>query len=189
MTIAKVGYIIMSVVFLIVGGFFVFSPSHSIETVARALGIAMIVFGTIRIVGYFSKDLYRLAFQFDLQFGIILMALGAVMLIKPRSIINLTLIALGIVILSDALFKLKIALDSKRFGIGAWWVIILIAAITALIGLVAALRPWESARALTIVFGVALAAEGLLNLIVAILTVKIIKNQYPDVIDNRDDGR
>ena len=36
---------------------------------------------------------------------------------------------------------------------------------------------------MTILLGLSLLTEGLLNLIVALLTVKIIKNQIPDVID------
>ena len=35
----------------------------------------MLLFGFIKMIGYFSKDLYRLAFQFDLASGILLMAL------------------------------------------------------------------------------------------------------------------
>ena len=49
------------------------------------------------------------------------------------------------------------------------------------------LRPWESAQVLTALLGTALIAQGILNLVVALITVKIVKNQYPDVIDNRED--
>ena len=41
-------------------------PDFSAELFCRILGIIMLLFGLIKMIGYFSKDLYRLAFQFDL---------------------------------------------------------------------------------------------------------------------------
>lgn len=184
MKIAKIGYIIMSIVFCIIGAVFIFLPEPSIRAFGRILGTAMLIFGAIKLIGYFSKDLYRLAFQFDLQFGILMMILGLAVLVKPESLINLMLIALGIAIVADALFRLRIAIDAKKFGISAWWLIVVAAVLTAAVGVVVAFRPWESAKMLTALLGVALIAQGILNLIVAVITVKIVKNQYPDVIDS-----
>ena len=45
------------------------------------------------------------------------------------------------------------------------------------------LRPYSGAAVLMTVMGIALLCEGALNICVAVSTVKIIKNQYPDVID------
>ena len=57
------------------------------------------------------------------------------------------------------------------------------AAAACLAGGLLALRPWESARLLTELLGVSLLAEGGLNLCVALSTVKIVRNQRPDVIE------
>ena len=42
--IAKIGYIVMSVVFCIVGVLFVIKPDISLEVLTEALGIALVVF-------------------------------------------------------------------------------------------------------------------------------------------------
>lgn len=185
-TLAKICYIASSVALAVLGALYILLSSDSIDALSRGLGKVMLVFGAVRLIGYFSKDLYRLAFQYDLQFGILFIVLGAVMLVHPRRLISLTIIALGIIVLADALFKFKIALDSKKFGISSWWLIIVAAALAAVIGVFAVFSPWDSIKALVVVFGFALIAEGLLNLTVAILTIKIIKNQYPDDIDSAD---
>ena len=143
----------------------------------------MMAFGVIKLVGYFSKDLYRLAFQYDLQFGILVLVLGLIVTVKPNNALNFLCIALGISILADGLFKMQIALDSKKFGISTWWLIMLLAVGAGMVGLIMVFRPTESLRVMTILLGLSLLTEGLLNLIVALLTVKIIKNQIPDVID------
>ena len=183
MRIAKTGYIIMSAVFCGAGILFIARPQLSLRILGRALGIAMILFGGIKLVGYFSRDLFRLAFQYDLEFGILLIALGAIVLIRSPNVMNFLFIALGIAILTDGLFKVQIAVDSKRFGISTWWLIMLLAVLTGFVGLVLVFRPVESAQILTVLLGVSLLAEGILNLCVVVSTVKIVKHQRPDVIE------
>ena len=61
--------------------------------------------------------------------------------------------------------------------------ILALAIISGVIGVMLTIRPWESARMLTVLLGISLLSDGVLNLCVAISTVKIIKNQYPDVIE------
>lgn len=187
MKIAKIGYIVMSVVFCAVGLLFVFRPGLSLKMLGRALGIAMIVFGCIKLVGYFSRDLFRLAFQYDLQFGILLIALGVIICMRSVNAMNFIFIAMGVAILADGLFKVQIALDSRRFGIGSWWLIFLLAVLTGFVGLMLVFRPVESASVLTVLLGIALFAEGILSLCVVVSTVKIVENQWPDTVESRYD--
>ena len=183
MWVAKAGYIVMSLVFCGAGTLFIAKPDLSAVVISRALGAAMIVFGLIKLVGYFSKDLFRLAFQYDLGFGLLLIALGILALAKPAGALDFIFTALGVAILTDGLFKLQIAVDSKRFGISTWWLTLVLAVITGVVGLALVFRPWDSVRLRTTLLGAALLAEGILNLCVAISTVKIVNHQQPDTIE------
>lgn len=183
MWVAKTGYIVMSLVFCAAGVLFIAKPELSAAVISRALGAAMIVFGAIKLVGYFSRDLFRLAFQYDLGFGLLLIALGVLVLSRPAGVLDFIFIALGIAILADGLFKIQIAVDSKRFGISTWWLTLLLAIVTGVVGVALVFRPWDSARLLTTLLGVALLAEGILNLCVAVSTVKIVSHQQPDVVE------
>lgn len=183
MRIAKIGYIVMSVMFCIAGALFIALPDISITMIGISMGIAMIVFGIVKLVGYFSRDLFRLAFQFDLELGILLLVLGLIVLIRPDDLMTFMCIALGISILTDGLFKVQIALDSKRFGIKSWWVILALAVVAGTIGVFLIFRSAKSAQFLTVLLGVSILAEGILNLYTVISTVLIIKHQQPDVIE------
>lgn len=183
MRVAKTGYIIMSVVFCVVGVLFIALPARSAVMIGRVLGAAMAVFGVVKLVGYFSRDLYRLAFQYDLEFGILLIALGVIVLLRTNGVMDFICIAAGVAILADGLFKIQIAIDSRRFGIRDWWLIMVLAVVTGGVGLLLVFRPWESVQVLTVLLGAALLAEGVLNLCVALSAVKIVKNQQPDVIE------
>lgn len=183
MRVAKTGYVVMSVVFCVVGVLFIALPARSAVMIGRVLGAAMVVFGAVKLVGYFSRDLYRLAFQYDLEFGILLIALGVIVLLRTDGVMDFICIAAGVAILADGLFKIQIAIDSRRFGIRDWWLILALAVVAGGVGLMLIFRPWESVQVLTVLLGAALLAEGVLNLCVALSAVKIVKNQQPDVIE------
>lgn len=180
---AKTGYVVMSIVFCVVGVLFIALPARSAVMIGRVLGAAMAAFGAVKLVGYFSRDLYRLAFQYDLEFGILLIALGVIVLLRTNGVMDFICIAAGVSILADGLFKIQIAIDARRFGIRDWWLILFLAVVTGGVGLLLVFRPWESVQVLTVLLGAALLAEGVLNLCVALSTVKIVKNQQPDVIE------
>lgn len=183
MWVAKAGYIVMSLVFCAAGVACIVNPGLSAAVIGRVLGVAMILFGAVKLVGYCSRDLYRLAFQYDLGFGLLLIALGVLVLLLPAEVRDFLLTALGIAVLTDGLYKVQIAVDAKRFGVSAWWLTLVLAVAAGTVGLALVFRPWDSARLLTILLGAALVAEGILNLCVAISTVKIVNHQRPDVIE------
>jgi uncharacterized membrane protein HdeD (DUF308 family) len=186
---AKTGYIILSSLLCAFGLLLIIFPTISLQILTPILGIMLIIFGIGKIAGYFSKDLYRLAFQFDLQFGILMLVLGIIILARPFAAINVFLTLIGITILAEGLFKIKTALDTRQFGISYWWMILVLAIIAGIVGILIVICPSESAVILTIFLGISLLAEGLLNLCVVISTVKIIKNQYSDVIDGEFNER
>ena len=183
MWVAKTGYIVMSLVFCAAGIVCIIKPGLSAGLVGRVLGVAMILFGAVKLVGYCSRDLYRLAFQYDLGFGLLLIALGVLVLVRPTQVLDFLFTALGVAVLTDGLYKVQIALDARRFGISTWWLTLILAIATVGVGLALVFRPWDSVRLLTILLGAALLAEGILNLCVAVSTVKIVSHQRPDVIE------
>ncbi len=183
MKIAKAGYIVMSVLFCVAGVLFMAEPGISTEIIGVCIGVAMILFGIVKLIGYFSKDLFRLAFQFDLEFGILMIILGVIVLFNPKNLMAFICVALGISILLDGLFKIRIAMDSKQFGIKSWWLILAFAIITGVFGVFLIYDSVVGARALSVLLGLTLLSEGALNLYTVISTVLIVKNQVPDVIE------
>ena len=181
---AKIGYIVMSALFCVLGVVLFVLPAVSVVWIGRLLGIGMMVFGVVKLVGYFSRDLFRLAFQYDLAFGALLIALGLVTLLHPNSAMSFLCIMFGIPVLAAGLFKIQMAIDSHRFGVRSWWVVLLLAILTCVIGVLLVLRPGDGAQVLTMMMGISLFLDGVLNLSVAICLVKIVRNQQPDIIDS-----
>ena len=94
-------------------------------------------------------------------------------------------IMFGIPVLADGLFKIQIAIDSHRFGIRSWWLVLVLAILTCVVGVLLVRCPAVGAQVLTMMMGISLFMDGVLNLCVAICMVKIVRNQQPDVIDTK----
>lgn len=180
---AKIGYVMISVLLCVMGIVLIAVPDFSVTLLCKLGGGIMMLFGLVKIIGYCSKDLYRLAFQFDLAFGILFMALGIILIIRTDVMVNLICIVMGICVLADALLKIQISIDSKTFGIQKWWLILAMAILTGVAGFLLVFRPSESIQTIMILFGIALITEGVLNLITILTAVKIIRHQLPEVID------
>ncbi len=180
---AKIGYIVMSVLFCLLGLVLLVWPNLSISLIGIAAGIMLIVFGLVKLGGYFTRDLYELAFQHDLAFGLLLIALGVMLLAQPSRAMSFLCLILGIYVPGrrpvqgadglrrEALRPEKLVADS---GAGNH---------RGCIGVVAAFRPAASARVLTILMGVSMMAEGALNLSVALCALKIVRSRKPDEIE------
>lgn len=179
---AKTGYIIVSAIMIALGLVLVIYPEISLQLLGIVCGALFIVFGAIRLVGFFSKDLYRLAFQYDLVFGIFMVVLGIIMLVNPSTLTGFICVALGLSALIDGLFRVQMSVEAKRFGIGTWWLVCVCGVLSAVAGVVVMVRPAESASVLMTLIGISLMLEGVLNLITVIVAVRIIRNQQPDVI-------
>ena len=180
---AKIGYMIMSALFVLFGFMLLFNPDDMGEAAGLITGIGIMLFGIFKIVGYFSKDLFRLAFQYDLAFGILLEVLGLIILSKPSGFVEFITIVIGIAFLSDGLLKIQISLDSKRFGISKWWSVLLMAILTGTVGVLLVVSPAWGSELLIRILGVSFITEGILNFITVMIAVKIIKHQKPDVIE------
>lgn len=172
---AKMGYVIISVVFCILGVFILMKPEFSMAALCHILGVVMIAFGVIKLIGYFSRDLYRLAFQYDLAFGILLLVLGIVMILYYRGVISFFNTVFGILVLADGLFKIQLSLDAKVFGIRKWWLILILAIAAGILGTLLVIRPVKSGVFLMKLSGMAFLFEGALSMCVVLCAVKVTK--------------
>lgn len=174
---ARIGYIIMSSLLILCGIILISFPENSLNAICKIIGGIMLVYGIVKIIGYFSYDLYGLAFQFDLAYGLLLLVVGAIMLIFTDKISGFLGFLLGLIVLADALFKIQITIDSKKFGLSKWWLIALLALLTAAVGIWLIADTAAFAQLTMILSGLLLLCEGVLNICVVIFAVKINKNQ------------
>ncbi len=180
---AKIGYIVMSVFAIVIGTIMIAMPELLAKTMCMIIGIAAAAFGTVKLISYFSKDLFRLAFQFDLAEGILLIILGITTAVMPEMFLGMIGTVFGICVMADGLLKIQVALDAKTFGVSKWWLILTAAVLAVTAGFFLIINPIESSAVVAVITGITLLTEGIMNLITVLVAVKIIKNQLPDSDD------
>ena len=183
---AKTGYIVMAALYCLAGILLIIFPDISTKAVGIILAVGMIVFGCVKLVGYFSKDLFRLAFQHDFALGLLMIVLGVVVLLRPMSAMGLICVVIGISMTVDGLFRVQMSMDAKAFGVKSWWVVLILAILTVAAGIALVFHPVGGTQVLMVLLGISLLMEGILSLSVVICMVRIVKHQQPDVIETED---
>ena len=170
---AKAGYIVSAVAFMALGLILTIWPEMSMITISYAAGAIVLASGIVRIAGYFSKDLYSLAFQFDLALGIFTVLIGIVFLLHPQWLISAIPFFVGIFVLVNGLFTFQTSLDSKRFGMKYWWVMLIFSVLSSALGIVLIIDPFTGAGVLTILVGVTMMCTGVEKLFLSLYTIVI----------------
>lgn len=170
---ARTGYILISILFYLSGILCLAVPDISGKAAAIAGGIILIVYGIIKIIGYFSKDLYCLAFQYDFACGTLLLILGIVILAANQKFKGYLLSALGVLILLDSLLCIQTSMDAKRFGLSSWPVILAFSILSGALGAILILTNTQT------IAGCSLLAEGLMRHYIAHCTVYLSPDYHP----------
>lgn len=168
---AKTGNIVSGAAFFILGVILVIFPKTSLILLSRVAGAVMLASGIIRILGYFSKDLYYLAFQFDFALGILSVLFGAIFFFKPTAVISAIQVLMGVFVLINGLFALQTAMDSKKFGMKFWWVLLIFSVLSSVFGLALIVNPFSTASAIAKMIGMTLLFVGAEKVFVSIYTI------------------
>ena len=105
-----------------------------------------------------------------------MIVVGILILVKRESILHLIFVIFGLLILTDALLRIQMSVEAKKFGMKLWWGILILAVITGIFGMILLIDPAGGARITVIFAGAAFLLEGILKLCVGIYTVRIRDN-------------
>lgn len=177
---AKAGYLVIAVIFYVAGIFYMLTPDIPPLALCRISGAVLIAYGVIKIIGYFSKDLYCLAFQYDLACGLFLAVFGVIALTRSQQIIPHLSMGLGALILLDSLLSVQMSKDAKRFGLENWFVILAASVAAGVLGGVVIVSPFHTALGQHAAAGCALLAQGVKSHCVVHYTVKPMRPCKPE---------
>ena len=170
----KLIYSLLAVIFIIFGIYLMIRPELSLTIICRLAGVLFIIYGIVKITGYFTKDMYELAFQFDFAMGLFSLAIGCALIFFVNDVITFFPTFMGVVILIDAVFKIQTSLDARRFGLNKWWLILIMAIAAGIAGFLLIIYPREVSKLIIMFVGLNLIIDGMLNLWIVLYTVKII---------------
>lgn len=161
--IAYIGYIVISIVFCFAAVLFLASAWVPPAALSIFGGVCLLAYGIIKIIGYFSEDLYCLAFRYDLAFGLLLLVIGFIVLLKFAAAANWLSMGIGWLSLLDSVLKIQMAQEARNFGLEKWKVMVTTAIITGVLSVLLILRDITVGGKATILTALALLAIGVMN--------------------------
>lgn len=169
----KAAFAAVSIIIIAIGMCLLIWPEVSAGVICTLIGVVALLYGVVKLIGYFSNDLYRLAFQFDLAAGVLTIVLGALVLLYPQGIISLLPVLAGVFILVESVLRLQTSIDAKHFGMRRWWTILILSLGGTALGILLLLHPFESGRVLVRMMGLTLVIDGAENLLAGLYTIKV----------------
>lgn len=174
---AKIVHLCSAVIFLIAGMLLIFVPDFENSGSFRNIlvGSASILIGIAGVYGYFSNDMYRLAFQLDFALGIFNVIFGILLIINPVQLSVLLPTAISVLTLLDGGNKSQMALEGQRFGIHKWYLVLLSAVVEIAVGIVLIILAYHELD-VRVWMGVAMGVVGITNFWTTMYTVRIREN-------------
>lgn len=176
-------YLALILCSILVGAVLLIWPQMGVSVMCKVYGVFLLIYGLAKLSGYFTRDLFQLAFQYDFGLGIVSLILGFVLLLRTEHIVEFLAVCIGIFMLVDSALKIQTAIDAKKFGINKWWLILIAAIMAAFVGALLLLAPFETGSILVRVLGLSICFDGVMNLIVVMSTVRSIHRSQEDIID------
>ena len=170
---AKITHIIASSSLLVLGIVLLCLFPIPLTALRFSVGGVFLLVGASKLFGYFSNDLYKLAFQFDLALGVLSLIVGVVFMLRRTSDYSDFAMVIGIYAIVDALLKLQTAFDAKRFGMSKWLMLLIAAVVVGGAGVLTLMNviryPEVQARLMPADF----ILVGALNIMVTAYTVRV----------------
>lgn len=170
---AKIFNLIIYSFMVAVGLFLLLFNGLTVMQEVIMIGVLCILVGSAKILGYFSNDLYRLAFQFDFASGLFLIIVGILFLFTGKMDPPAISKTVGIYVFLDGLLKLQTAFDAKRFGIRKWMIVLLTAILVVGVGIMALVAPYAEQLSQFVLLAVCLMVDGLVNIWITAYTVRV----------------
>ena len=184
---AKYGCVVLSLAICVFGLVISIVPDIPPEHLRITVSIFLIASAFFRVFGYLAKDRYRLAFQYDLAFGFISLILGCIFITKKGLSTGTIYFSLGLYLISDSLFKIQIAIDGREFGLRRWWLILTAAFAASVLGIILIVMAYRSYTSFVVHIGIAILADGILNLVTVLTAVNILQKHISSPDDFRED--
>ena len=159
--------IIFSLIFIVTGVFLLIKPETAINVVCYVLGIILVLWGVVSIIQFFSDKNSSNYLSMSFIFGSFVFIFGIIILIKPTIVASIVPLLLGVWMVINGVTKLSYALSIYKETknvlsiLGSIFIIVF--------GITLIFNPFEGAKGLIQIIGIALIVYSILDLVESII--------------------
>lgn len=174
----KKDMILVTVFQLLAGILLLIFSGSVVRLISYVCAAVLLIYGVMHAMTYFKQETAASG-QYDLVKGIIGIAAGVILLVKPGILSGILFTILAIIIILDSVAKFQDALDLKKLNYQNWWIMMLLAVIMAVMGLIVLFNPFRTASMLVSFVGVVL----ILNAAVDLWDIFYISKKVDNFLD------
>lgn len=172
--------LITSVVLLLIGVLLLFKSDDTIVALSYILGCILLVLGIIAIVNFFRKSSIDSFNDLNIVYGIVTIILGVLIITNPTVIATFIPIVVGLGIVISSSIKLAYSIELKNDNDDLWKSTLVMAAISALCGVLILFNPFKASVLVFKIIGVFIIIYSILD----IISIFQIKKDLKQVFDN-----
>ena len=156
----KQNYFVNAVIMVLLGLVLVIWPHILGVLLCYLLGGALIVMGVFQLISFLRGE--RLGFynKFVMMMGIVLVLLGIWICTQPHIVLSIIPVVVGIIVLIHGLMDIQYTLDIKKAGSTKWWIALIAAILTLVVGLLLVFNPFTAYEITMVLLGIAMLYDG-----------------------------
>ena len=139
------------------------------------LAAGLIIFGGWCVYEYFRSEPIVRIVEAKLAYGLILLVTGILLSFSPEVLGDLLPFAWALALLFGGFLKIQYAFDRKTLGAEKWWILLILAAFSIIIGVISLLNPAFLGDKKELVIGILLLTEAVLDITVFLLLRRKIR--------------
>lgn len=171
----KANYMASAALLALFGLVLLIWPKTSTTVICMALGCVLIVCGVIRLAVFWLNRDDSLYSTMNLVSGIVLVAVGVWIVVKPEIIMVMVPIVIGIIVIFHSFHDFGQAASLYKASYDKWWVALLLGLITAGLGVLLVVNPFEAAETIVRVIGICLIYDGISDMWIVSRVARTVK--------------
>lgn len=175
---------LVAVLMIVLGILLLVNPGEAVLLVCRLSGVILGITGLVLLLmSLNNRQGVERGNGLDIfltVLGIILLALGLFIVFRPGVVVGFAGVLFAVVLFVHGIGDLREMITLKQMGYSRWWVSLLCAAVTFLMGLVVLLLPFDSAALMMRIAGIFLVLDGISELYLALRVVSLKKRYNTD---------
>ncbi len=175
---------ILPIVFcLVCGVLLILFGNLAVKITAYVLAGILIVCGVWSVIRYIRSGPLQRITESRLALGLILLVAGTLLAFNPDILNNILPVVWGLALLFGAFLKFQYAFDEKSVKITKWWIMLIFAAVSLVIGILTLLDPAFLGESSHLIFGIMLLVEAAVDITVCLLLKHALKKHNSAVLD------
>ncbi|MDD3213261.1 MAG: DUF308 domain-containing protein [Eubacteriales bacterium] len=151
-------------------------PNLALTIANYALAAVLCVMGIVLVIEYLRAEKMERAQGLGLTKGLILLLVGLVLLVKSQLLITVLPFLWGVAMVIGGFAKVQMAFDLRGFDRKQWWLMLLGALLSFVLGIFAVTQPVFLANVITQFMGISLLVEAVLDAVALFVFHKEFKN-------------